>query len=73
MHLDLMDIFPQIAKKNNIYVHKDSFGSIGDKVNLELPLAMTVPCLGTNIGIIPLGAIAILHYCCLFVLVSAKG
>jgi hypothetical protein len=74
MHLDFMDgLFPQIAKTNNIHVHKDSFGSIGDKLNLESPLAMIVPCLGMDIGIIQPGAIAILQYCCLFVLFRSKG
>ncbi len=68
-------IFPQIAETTTFLVRKDSFNLIGDKpLNLESPLAMIVSILGTDIGIIQLlGAIAILQYCCLFVLVGAKG
>lgn len=41
---------------------------------LELPFAMVVvSILGTDIGIAQLGAVKILQYCCLFVLVGAKG
>jgi hypothetical protein len=74
MHLVLMDIlFPQIGKTNNIPVHKDSFSSIGDKLNFIITFGLNESFVRNTYGIIQLGAIAILQYCCLFVLVSAKG
>jgi hypothetical protein len=66
--------FHKWQKQTLFFVRKDSFNSIGDaSLNLELPLAMVVSTLGIYICIIQLGAIEILQYCCLFVLVCAKG
>ncbi len=75
MHLDFMGIifYTNIGNKQAFLVRKDPFSSIGDKPNFRITVSHDGIFLGTDIGIVQLGAIEILQYCRLSVLVRDKG
>ena len=66
--------FTQISETNRHFLSaKIHLVQLVINLILELPLAMMVSFLGTDIGIVQLGAIEILQYCRLSVLVRDKG
>ncbi len=75
-HLDFMGILFYTNNGNKQHFLSVKIHLVQLEINLqilELPLAMVVSILETDIGIAQLGAVKILQHCCLFVLVGAKG